>query len=238
MSSGDTCYYCLECPSNGDWECGLGTYSSNNALSRTAVYSSSNGGAVVNFANRVSYVFISYVASRAIYLDPSGELNLALSTLNDVSLTAPASGELLKYNGSSWVNGVVSGYTTEEAQDAVGGILTDTSSISFSYNDGAPSIAASVRSSGITDVMISGGVDALKIGSGTVSSAEFGYLNGVTSSLQVQLDSKYGSANPSGYISAASVASAYQPLDADLTSLAAASSSGIYERSGGNWSPV
>lgn len=220
MSSGDTCYYCLECPSNGDWECGLGTYSSNNALSRTTVYSSSNGGAVVNFANRVSYVFISYVASRAIYLDPSGELNLALNTLNDVSLTAPASGESLKYNGSSWVNGVVAGYTTEEAQDAVGGILTDTSSISFSYNDGAPSISASVRGSGITDVMISGGVDALKIGSGSVSSTEFGYLDGVTSSLQVQLDSKYGSANPSGYLTASVASATYQPLDSDLTSIA------------------
>jgi hypothetical protein len=238
MSSGDTCYYCLECPSNGDWECGLGTYSSNNALSRTTVYSSSNSGAIVNFANRVSYAFISYVASRAIYLDPSGELNLALTTLSDVSLTAPASGESLKYNGSSWVNGVVSGYTTEEAQDAVGSILLDTSSVSFSYNDGTPSISASVKNSGITDVMISGGVDALKIGSGSVSSAEFGYLDGVTSSLQVQLDSKYASANPSGFISAASVASAYQPLDADLTSLASASGSGIYERSGGSWTPV
>jgi hypothetical protein len=35
------------------------------------------------------------------------------------------------------------------------------------------------------------------------------------------------------------VASAtYQPLDADLTSLASASGSGIYERSGGSWTPV
>jgi hypothetical protein len=164
-------------------------------------------------------VFISYVASRAIYLDPSGELNLALTTLNDVSLTAPASGESLKYNGSSWVNGVVAGYTTEEAQDAVGGILTDTSSISFSYNDGAPSIAASVRSSGITDVMISGGVDALKIGSGSVSSTEFGYLDGVTSSLQVQLDSKYASANPSGYLTASVASATYQPFSPRLTTI-------------------
>ena len=220
MSSGDTCYYCLECPSNGDWECGLGTYSSNNALSRTTVYSSSNGGAVVNFANRVSYVFISYVASRAIYLDPSGELNLALSALNDVSLTAPASGESLKYNGSSWVNGAASGYTTEEAQDAVGGILTDTSSVSFSYNDGTPSISASVKNSGVTNDMLATGIDATKIGSGAVSSTEFGYLDGVTSSLQVQLDSKYGSANPSGYLTASVASATYQPLDSDLTSIA------------------
>jgi hypothetical protein len=159
-------------------------------------------------------------ASKFPFVTESGELNLALTTLSDVGLTAPASGESLVYNGSSWANTVITGYTTEEAQDAVGGILTDTSSISFSYNDGTPSISASVKNSGITDVMISGGIDATKIGSGSVSSAEFGYLDGVTSSLQVQLDSKYASANPSGFISAASVASAYQPLDADLTSIA------------------
>lgn len=239
MSSGDTCYYCLESPSNGDWECGLGTYSSNNALSRTTVYSSSNSGAIVNFANRVSYAFISYVASRAIYLDPSGELNLALSALNDVSLTAPSSGQILSFTGSGWVNGPVPGsYSNEEAQDAVGGILTDTSSISFSYNDGTPSISASVKNSGVTNDMLATGIDTAKIGNGAVSLAEFGYLDGVTSSLQTQLDSKYASANPSGFISAASVASAYQPLDADLTSLASASGSGIYERSGGSWTPV
>ncbi len=239
MSSGDTCYYCLECPSNGDWECGLGTYSSNNALSRTTVYSSSNSGAIVNFANRVSYAFISYVASRAIYLDPSGELNLALSALNDVSLTAPSSGQILSFTGSEWVNGPVPGsYSDEEAQDAVGGILTDTSSISFSYNDGTPSISASVKNSGVTNDMLATGIDATKLGSGSVSSTELGYLDGVTSSLQVQLDSKYASANPSGYLTASVASATYQPLDADLTSLASASGSGIYERSGGSWTPV
>ena len=41
-----------------------------------------------------------------------------------------------------------------------------------------------------------------------------------------------------GALSTSTAAVTYQPLDADLTSLAAASGSGIYERSGGNWTPV
>ena len=218
LSSGIQTYYCLE--NGAAFEVGIGTYGASgpNTLSRDTILTSSTGSRL-SVSGRAT-VFITVPAAKFPFVTESGELNLALTTLNDVSLTAPASGESLKYNGSSWVNGVVAGYTTEEAQDAVGGILTDTSSISFSYNDGAPSIAASVRSSGITDVMISGGVDALKIGSGSVSSTEFGYLDGVTSSLQVQLDSKYGSANPSGYLTASVASSTYQPLDSDLTSIA------------------
>jgi len=41
-------------------------------------------------------------------------------------------------------------YTDEQAQDAVGGILTDTATIDFTYNDGAPSITADVKDDSIT----------------------------------------------------------------------------------------
>ena len=217
MSIGDTCYAVIE--NGAAWEIGIYTYSAANTLTRTTVLKSSNSGALISVGSN-AFVFISYIADKAVYLNPSGEANLALTTLNDVSLTAPASGESLKYNGSSWVNGVASGYTTEEAQDAVGGILTDTSSISFSYNDGTPSISASVKNSGVTNDMLATGIDVAKLGSGAVSSTEFGYLDGVTSSLQVQLDSKYGSANPSGYLTASVASATYQPLDSDLTSIA------------------
>ncbi len=40
-------------------------------------------------------------------------------------------------------------FTDERAQDAVGTILTDTSSIDFTYNDGAPSISAAVLPAGV-----------------------------------------------------------------------------------------
>ncbi len=41
------------------------------------------------------------------------------------------------------------GYTDEQAQDAVGGILTDTASIDFTYNDGANTITAAVLPGGV-----------------------------------------------------------------------------------------
>ncbi len=42
----------------------------------------------------------------------------------------------------------------------------------------------------ITNAYISGGIDATKIGSGSVSNTEFSYLDGVTSAIQTQLNSK------------------------------------------------
>lgn len=59
-------------------------------------------------------------------------------------------GDWVVYNGTIWqqtANG--DNYNNEMAQDAVGSILTDTSSIDFTYNDGAPSISAIVLPAGV-----------------------------------------------------------------------------------------
>jgi hypothetical protein len=42
----------------------------------------------------------------------------------------------------------------------------------------------------VTNAKVASGIDAVKIGSGAVDNTEFGYLNGVTSAIQTQLDSK------------------------------------------------
>lgn len=47
-------------------------------------------------------------------------------------------------------------YTDEQAQDAVGTILTDTASVDFTYNDGAPSITADVLPAGVNITALGG----------------------------------------------------------------------------------
>jgi hypothetical protein len=42
----------------------------------------------------------------------------------------------------------------------------------------------------VTNAKVASGIDAVKIGSGAVDNTEFGYLNGVTSAIQTQLDAK------------------------------------------------
>ena len=64
---GDTLYYALQAVDasgvpTGDWECGLGTYSSANTLTRTTVTSSSNAGAAVSLAAGTKQVYISMPA--------------------------------------------------------------------------------------------------------------------------------------------------------------------------------
>ncbi len=48
------------------------------------------------------------------------------------------------------INSSVTAYTDEQAQDAVGNILTDTSTIDFTYSDATPSITADVINDSIT----------------------------------------------------------------------------------------
>jgi hypothetical protein len=54
---------------------------------------------------------------------------------------------------AGWVSAGSSSYSDENAQDAVGTILTDTATIDFTYTDAAPTIEASVKAASITEAM-------------------------------------------------------------------------------------
>ena len=136
----------------------------------------------------------------------SGQSNVVADSTSDtltlvagtnITITTDASTDSITISSSGG-----SSYTDEEAQDAVGTILTDTATIDFTYTDATPSITADVKDGSITNAKVASGIDAVKIGSGDVSNTEFGYLDGVTSAIQTQIDGK-------------------QPLDSTLTALAA-----------------
>lgn len=68
-STADTCYYALQAVDSsgtptGDWEVGIGTYSSANTLTRTTVLASSNGNAVVNLAAGTKQVWLDLAADQ------------------------------------------------------------------------------------------------------------------------------------------------------------------------------
>ncbi len=67
-TTNDTIYYAIFAVDSsgnpsGDWETGLGTYSSANTLTRTSVSKSSNANAAVNFAAGSKWVLASPIAS-------------------------------------------------------------------------------------------------------------------------------------------------------------------------------
>jgi hypothetical protein len=59
----NTTYYTIAGQTGSEWEVGIGTYtSSGTTLARTAVISSSNAGALVNFSAGTKDVFVTYPA--------------------------------------------------------------------------------------------------------------------------------------------------------------------------------
>lgn len=127
------------------------------------------------------------------YVDAAVATANELSELTDVNITTPSDGALLFYDTgtSKWIDNVVSGDIT----------IADT---------GIAAIGTGVIVN--ADISASAAIDATKIHDGSVDNTEFGYLNGVTSSIQTQLNNK-------------------QPLDTELTAIAgliSAADKGIY----------
>lgn len=76
LANADTTYYAIT--NDTDWEVGLGTYSTTGpTLARTTILASSNAGSAVIWGVGVKNIFISYAASKSVYLDASGNLSVA-----------------------------------------------------------------------------------------------------------------------------------------------------------------
>jgi len=124
------------------------------------------------------------------------------------SFTVDAQGRLTAASSAPITSAAVSDFD-EAAQDAVGSALTDSSTIDFTYNDGSNTISAAVQLLSLTNSHIAAGAAVafskmaaltasralVSDGSGIVSaspttSAEVGFLSGVTSGIQSQLDGK------------------------------------------------
>jgi len=79
--------------------------------------------------------------------------------------------------------------TTERVQDIVGAEIQGSEDITATYSDALGTVTISLDT----------GIDAAKIADGTVSNAEFQYLNGVTSAIQTQVDAKLAKFDGSTY---------------------------------------
>ena len=78
IGDGNTTYYTITDTVTGDWEVGLGTYtSSGTTLARNTVLDSSNGGSLVNFAAGSKDVFVVYPSEKAVYQDAAGDVTVA-----------------------------------------------------------------------------------------------------------------------------------------------------------------
>ena len=87
VGNANTCYYTIA-DNAGNWEVGLGTYSTiGPTLARTTVYSSSNSNSKVAFPAGTKDVFLTYPAEKAVQLDASGNVS-ALGTVSSATWQA------------------------------------------------------------------------------------------------------------------------------------------------------
>jgi hypothetical protein len=92
----NTCYYAISNPGVAEWEVGIGTYAtSGNTLTRTTILKSSNANAAVNFSAGTKDVFVTYPATKSVYLDASG---------NASALGTPTSGTVTNLTGTASIN--------------------------------------------------------------------------------------------------------------------------------------
>lgn len=105
---------------------------------------------------------------------------------------AVVSGEAGIYQKSGILDAdwTTSSVNPEDVQDIIAGMLQDSSTIDFNYDDLAGTLTAAIKALSITNAEISAlaAIDATKIHDGSVDNTEFGYLNGVTSPIQTQLN--------------------------------------------------
>jgi len=112
LSNGDTTYYGIFESSTGEFEVGLGTFtSSGTTLARTTILESSNSGNAVNLTAGAADVFITQPAEKAVYLDASGYIATAdgrnLTNVDAATVDSLDSTQFLRSDAADTATGVV-----------------------------------------------------------------------------------------------------------------------------------
>jgi hypothetical protein len=164
----NTTYYAAVDQATGDWEVGVGTYSTTGpTLTRDTVLESSNSGSKVNFAAGSKDVFCTYPAERSVYLDAAGSAvsvldigTLGVSTANITTAnitagtvtTTPASGNDLV--NKTYVDTLVaSGIHFHQPVRVESPI-----NLNATYNNGTAGVGATLTNAGTQVALVVDGV--------------------------------------------------------------------------------
>lgn len=153
-TTNDTCYYALQAVDGsgvptGAWECGLGTYSGTNTLTRTTVIQSSNSDAVVSLAAGTTHVWIDIEASwfASHFSNFTGALNTASpnATVTVVSYAARGAATDIDIAFGPKGSGAVTAHIADST--ATGGNKRGTNAVDWQTNrTGAANVASGTSS--------------------------------------------------------------------------------------------
>ena len=160
IGNGNTTYYTIENVAAGEWETGLGTFTSPSTLARITVYASSNSGSAVSFTSGTKSVFVDLSATKW----PAGVLGVAnggtgVTTSTGTGSVVLADNPTLTGNGTVTSNNPILNMTQTWNNAAVSfkGVVLDITS-SAAYTGGIPYPAAiDVRNAGSPQIAI--GID-------------------------------------------------------------------------------
>jgi hypothetical protein len=127
----DTCYY-LMVGGAGEWEMGLGTYSSANTLTRTTVYRSSNSDAAVTFSSGTKEVYLIVPADDLPIFQPDNSIIMPPA---DPEPAAPTSSPKL-YIGRNASRDMLKISTVTDGSTTMQPFLSDRSFVMFKPNTG------------------------------------------------------------------------------------------------------
>ena len=155
IGNGNSTYYAISNLSLGEWEVGIGTYtSSGNTLSRTTVLSSSNSGSLVNFSAGSKDVICTQPSERAVYLDTATN-----TTVPGITITGLTASTALALDASKVVVSVTNTGT--------GNNVLATSPTLVTPALGTPSSGVVTNLTGTASININGTVGATTAATGT-----------------------------------------------------------------------
>jgi hypothetical protein len=155
----------------------------------------SSGLESTNSGNAAGQLRVKLEASNpTIQISISNELGIKFSTTTSglrayadgLGVKVEASNPTIQINGSGELG-------VKRDTTATGNLITGANGLTAATDNSTietASNALQVKDGGITNAKVASGIDAVKIGDGSVSNTEFQYLDGVTSSIQTQISSK------------------------------------------------
>jgi len=168
IGDGNTTYYAITDPATGDWEVGIGTYtSSGTTLSRTTILSSSNAGSVVDLQAGTKEVFCVYPAEKAVYEDAANKV--VQNDFVDLGVTGTAT-----INAAVLTTGTIS-TTPTSGTDIANKTYVDTMSeaaihyhapvrvesptaLNATYNNGTAGVGATLTNAGTQAALVVDGI--------------------------------------------------------------------------------
>ena len=187
IGDGNVTYYAIVDPTAGDWEVGIGTYTSaGTTLSRDTVLESSNGGALVSFTGNIKDVFVTYPAEKAVYFDTADAVNIDNLKLdgNTISSTNTNGNIVLAPNGSGDVQLDADTVRVGDSNAAATVTTNGTGNLTISTNGGTNSgtivinqgvdgnIAISPNGTGTVIINTDLDVDNVNINGNTISTTD------------------------------------------------------------------